>query len=102
MGRGSPPLFPLDYNLLPGARRRVRLATRLDEQLRSSSKKAAEKTWEQQMAEAAGIEFSDQEGEGEEQKDAEQDTKSASSRQLQQVVHSMLESVFCFLHRFVH
>ena len=50
----------------------------------STSKRAAEQSWEQQMAEAAGIELSD--GEGDEEEDgAEKEAKTASSRALQQV-----------------
>lgn len=65
MGQDSLPHFPLDHNLLPGARKRVQLALKLDEVMRSSSKKAAEQTWEQQMAEAAGIILSDNENDDE-------------------------------------
>lgn len=79
------PLFPLDHNLLPGARKRVQVALKLDELMRSSSKKAAEKTWEQQMAEAAGIILSDAEEDDEEPMDASQNDKAASAKALQQV-----------------
>ena len=84
MDRESPPLFPLDYNLLPGAKKRVRLATKLDELLRSSSKKSADKTWAQQMAEAAGIILSDNEDDPETE-EANQAAHGARAKLLQQV-----------------
>lgn len=85
MNRESPPVFPLDYNLLPGARKRIRLATKLDELLRSSSKQSAEKTWEQQMAEAAGIILSDDEVDPEDLQ-ASQTAHGANAKLLQQVI----------------
>ena len=87
MSQDTLPLFPLDYNLLPGARKRVQLASKLDDLLRSSSKKSAEKTWEQQMAEAAGIILSDDE-EDEEPSVAGQEDQRATAKALQQVVYS--------------
>lgn len=64
LDRDAPPLFPLDHNLLAGAKRRVRLATRLEERLRLSSKQSADHSWRAQAAEAAGIELSDEEDAG--------------------------------------
>lgn len=83
MGQDHLPLFPLDSALLPGARKRVQLAARLDEMLRSSTKQKAEKTWEQQMAEAAGIMLSDDEG-SEEEAETRQ-PQAAKALKLQQV-----------------
>lgn len=86
MGQENLPLFPLDSNLLPGARKRVQLALKLDEQLRSSSKKSAEKSWEQQMAEAAGIILSDDE-EDEETRNKKSQTGGPNASALQQVIN---------------
>lgn len=61
--REEPPQFPIEANLLPAAKARVRLAMRLDDVMRSSSKQAAHKSWEAQAAEAAGIDLSDGEDE---------------------------------------
>ena len=80
------PLFPLDHNLLPGARKRVQVALKLDGLMRSSSKKSAEKTWEQQMAEAAGIILSDASDDDDEPIDASQNDNAASAKALQQVL----------------
>ena len=59
--KGTPPEFPLDASLLPACRSRVRLAVRLDAQLRSKSKSGAEDAWLRRNAEAAGIQLSDDE-----------------------------------------
>ncbi len=92
MNQEDLPLFPLDHNLLPGARKRVQVALKLDELMRSSSKKSAEKTWEQQMAEAAGIILSDAEEEEEEPLDASRSDRAASAQALQQVPMKCLSS----------
>ena len=57
MGQEMPPLFPLDQRLLPGARKCVRLAVRLDQLTRKVSKSSADKNWEKLAAEEAGIEL---------------------------------------------
>jgi hypothetical protein len=59
--RGMPPEFPLAPPLLRAARERLRLAVRLDAQLRSKSKASAERAWLAANAEAAGVELSDDE-----------------------------------------
>ena len=47
-----------DEGLMPACHQRVRLAVRLDEVTRSSSKAAAEKAWRRHHAEEMGIELS--------------------------------------------
>ena len=59
--KGTPPEFPLDPSLLPACRTRVRLAVRLDSQLRAKSKSGAEAAWLRRNAEAAGVQLSDDE-----------------------------------------
>ncbi len=59
--KGTPPEFPLDPSLLPACRARVRLAVRLDSQLRAKSKSGAESAWLRRNAEAAGVQLSDDE-----------------------------------------
>lgn len=65
LGQALPPDFPMDAALMPAVRRRVRLAVRLDEALRTRSKAAVELGWRQRTAEAAGIDLSDDEDGGE-------------------------------------
>ena len=87
LGRNYPPLFPLDQNLLPGAQKRVRLGTRLDEKVRLRSKRSAHKSWETKAAEAAGIDLSGSEEE------AEEAPANAESQKLQEVgsMHSFVK-----------
>ena len=49
-----------DLSLMPAVHRRVRLAVRLDEVERTTSKDKADRTWRQQHAEELGIELSDE------------------------------------------
>ena len=51
-----------DEALMPACHQRVRLAVRLDEVSRSSSKAAAEKAWRRHHAEEMGIELSGSDG----------------------------------------
>lgn len=59
MNQDMPQLFPINPKLLPGARKRVNLAVRLDTLLRKNSKESADKNWEKKAAEEAGIDLSD-------------------------------------------
>lgn len=65
LGQALPPDFPMDAALMPAVRRKVHLAVRLDEALRTRSKAAVELGWRQRTAEAAGIDLSDDEDDGE-------------------------------------
>lgn len=71
--RAAPPDFPLDASLLPECRARVRLAVRLDAQLRAASKNGADAAWLRRNAEAAGIQLSDDE-------DADEDARPRAGR----------------------
>jgi ATP-dependent RNA helicase DDX24/MAK5 len=62
LDREEPPEFPVDESLMPGARRRVRLAVRLDELERGVSKERAERSWRQSQAQEIGVLLSDDSG----------------------------------------
>ena len=65
MGRKPPVDFPVDSGMMPGVKKRVKLAIRLDNASRSGTKKRAEATWRANAAKELDIDLSD-EDEGEE------------------------------------
>jgi len=64
LGRGNdPPLeFPVDNTVMGAAKKRVRLAVRIDDVMRRKKKESAETSWRKRNAEEMGIMLSDEDG----------------------------------------
>ena len=61
LGKKAPVNFPVDPGMMPGVRSRVKLAVRLDNAVRSGSKKKAEDKWRAAAAQELDIDLSDDE-----------------------------------------
>lgn len=62
LGRGDnpPPEFPIDNTVMGAAKKRVRLAVRIDDVMRRKKKESAETSWRKRNAEEMGIMLSDE------------------------------------------
>jgi ATP-dependent RNA helicase DDX24/MAK5 len=75
LGRGNdPPLeFPIDNMVMGAAKKRVRLAVRIDDVMRRKKKESAETSWRKRNAEEMGIMLSDEDGESDDDGRGEDD-----------------------------